>query len=146
MVRGQDPKGSKLLRFTSAVTSVVAEPRGKWLLAGTQLAFKRRSTPCTETEPMTMSFSWCFQCFSSLFCGFWGQERGLFLSRGTDSGCIHAVIADPWPEAQVVDTNRISDVGIAKLCITTSEESIEFAFSRSECRYRHIICTLHIIY
>ena len=27
-------KGSKLLRFTSAVTSVVAEPRGKWLLAG----------------------------------------------------------------------------------------------------------------
>ena len=156
MVRGQDPKVSKLLRFTSAVTSVVAEPRGKWLLAGTQLAFKRRSTPCTETEPMTMSFSWCFQCFSSLFCGvqwfsmvfngFWGQERGIFLSRGTDSGCVHAVIADPWPEAQVVDTNRISDVGIAKLCITTSEESIEFAFIRSQCRYMHIICTLHIIY
>ena len=32
------------------------------------------------------------------------------------------MIADPWPEAQVIDTNRISDVGIAKLCLTTSEE------------------------
>eukprot|EP00913_Durusdinium_trenchii_P036057 g33739.t1 len=74
VIRGEDPKGFKLLRFTSAVTSLTAEARGKFLLAG------------------------------------------------TDSGCIHAVAVDPWPEAQVIDSNRISEVGIAKLCSTSSED------------------------
>lgn len=34
VIRGEDPKGFKLLRFTSAVTSLTAEARGKFLLAG----------------------------------------------------------------------------------------------------------------
>lgn len=76
VIRGEDPKGFKLLRFTSAVTSLTAEARGKFLLAG------------------------------------------------TDSGCIHAVAVDPWPEAQVIDSNRISEVGIAKLCSTSSEDGL----------------------
>lgn len=76
VVRGEDAKGFKLLRFTSAVTSLAVEARGKFLLAG------------------------------------------------TDSGCIHAVAVDPWPDAEVVDTNRISEVGIAKLCCTGSEDGL----------------------
>jgi len=76
VMRGEDPKGFKLLRFTSAVTSLAAESRGKFLLAG------------------------------------------------TDSGCIHAVATDPWHDAQVVDTNRISEVGIAKLCLAGSEDGL----------------------
>ncbi|CAJ1431453.1 unnamed protein product, partial [Effrenium voratum] len=76
VIRGDDPKGFRLLRFASAVTSLTAESRGKFLLAG------------------------------------------------TDSGCIHAVAADPWTEAQVIDTQRISEVGIAKLCSTLSEDGL----------------------
>jgi len=34
VVRGEDAKGFKLLRFTSAVTSLAVEARGKFLLAG----------------------------------------------------------------------------------------------------------------
>ncbi|CAE7265476.1 Cfap43 [Symbiodinium pilosum] len=76
VARGEDPKGFRVLRFASALTSLTVESRGKFLLAS------------------------------------------------TDAGCIHAVSCDPWSEAQVIDTQRISEVGIAKICCMTSEDGL----------------------
>eukprot|EP00439_Symbiodinium_sp_Y106_P068857 s1358_g11.t1 len=74
--RGEDPKGFRVLRFASALTSLTVESRGKYLFAS------------------------------------------------TDGGCIHAVSVERWSDAQVIDTQRISEVGIAKLCCTASEDGL----------------------
>ena len=39
--RGEDPKGFRVLRFASALTSLTVESRGKYLFASSPLSFDR---------------------------------------------------------------------------------------------------------
>eukprot|EP00441_Pelagodinium_beii_P015570 CAMPEP_0197663976 /NCGR_PEP_ID=MMETSP1338-20131121/58348_1 /TAXON_ID=43686 ORGANISM="Pelagodinium beii, Strain RCC1491" /NCGR_SAMPLE_ID=MMETSP1338 /ASSEMBLY_ACC=CAM_ASM_000754 /LENGTH=1775 /DNA_ID=CAMNT_0043242517 /DNA_START=13 /DNA_END=5340 /DNA_ORIENTATION=- len=75
-VRDKDPKGFRMMRFTSCVTSLACDSDGKLLMAG------------------------------------------------TDSGCIHLLSVSPWTQARVVDTQRISEVGIVKICCCISEDGM----------------------
>lgn len=72
--RGPDPKGFRVLRFASSLTSLAADADGKLLLAG------------------------------------------------TDSGCVHLVRSTPWKKAQILDTQRISEAGVAKICCCPSQD------------------------
>ncbi|CAE8701235.1 unnamed protein product, partial [Polarella glacialis] len=77
--RGMDPKGFRMIRFASAITSLAPDAEGNMLLVG------------------------------------------------TDSGCVHLVRASPWRKAQIMDTQRVSEAGVAKLCCCATEDGLKVA-------------------
>mmetsp|Transcript_66282 Transcript_66282/g.215662 ORF Transcript_66282/g.215662 Transcript_66282/m.215662 type:complete len:1692 (-) Transcript_66282:108-5183(-) len=62
--------------------------------------------------------------FSSAPSGLCIDEEGAgMLVVGTDSGCVHLVNCPNWKGASVLETLRISEAGIAKLCNITQDRS-----------------------
>ena len=123
VIRGEDAKGFKLLRFTSAVTSLAVESRGKFLLAGTDSGCIHAVAvdPWPEAQVPAAIF----------FFSFFGSTYIHILCITIHNRLLNIIyvlyrLFGPTLDlglCQVVDTNRISEVGIAKLCCTGSEET-----------------------
>lgn len=57
--------------------------------------------------------------FTSPIAGLCPDDSGQLLVVGTDAGCVHLVSCDKWANSQVIETLRLSTVGISKLCSIT---------------------------
>jgi len=62
-------------------------------------------------------------CFSSALSSLASDADGQVLLVGTDTGCIHLVSCSSWKQAHVIDTIRISEAGVAKLCSVTNADT-----------------------
>jgi WD40 repeat protein len=52
------------------------------------------------------------------------EQDGKILLAGSDSGVLHCVDCSGFPQAQVADSVRMSEAGVAKVCCTRYEESL----------------------
>eukprot|EP00930_Biecheleria_cincta_P052010 TRINITY_DN3722_c0_g3_i1.p1 TRINITY_DN3722_c0_g3~~TRINITY_DN3722_c0_g3_i1.p1 ORF type:complete len:1802 (-),score=452.39 TRINITY_DN3722_c0_g3_i1:21-5426(-) len=67
--------------------------------------------------------------FTSGLTSLASDHEGKFLFASTDSGCVHVLSCIPWFKMQVIDTLRISELGIAKLRTCTAEDGMAIKFA-----------------
>lgn len=80
--------------------------------------------------------------FTSGLTSLASDSEGRLLLAGTDSGCLHVLRCTPWKHAQVLDTLRISEVGVAKVVHCEAEDGLGLTVAALLFDHRIAFCSV----